>query len=177
MDKIEKNRNLLVRQYEYFQYLFEQEQKRAASIVNGAKVYIAFLVFIMGSIFLKVISLDKISALFEGNMIEPILRPICIFFVVLSGLSLFIAILFSILVLKVWLYHRLCDPMIRFEETLEMKDEIEVLSKSLSDFAVTISRNNRINNRRSEFLTYGLNFLLTGILFSIITTFLLTVIE
>ena len=47
MTENSNTRDLLARQYEYFQYLFEQEQKRATSIVGGAKVYIAFLVFIM----------------------------------------------------------------------------------------------------------------------------------
>jgi|RhiMetStandDraft_4_1073278.scaffolds.fasta_scaffold1264195_2 hypothetical protein len=47
MNEQDTIRDLLIRQYDYFQYLFEQGQKRAASIVDGAKVYIAFLVFIL----------------------------------------------------------------------------------------------------------------------------------
>ena len=50
MQKPDEIHALLLRQQEYYKYLYEQEQKRAASIVGGAKVYIAFLVFILGSI-------------------------------------------------------------------------------------------------------------------------------
>ena len=46
-------RQLFARQNDYFRYLYEQELKRAENIVNGAKVYIALLVFLLGSIFLK----------------------------------------------------------------------------------------------------------------------------
>ena len=67
MSEGEEIRNVLIRQNDYFQYLFEQEQKRAASIVAGAKVYIAFLVFTLGSLFLKFITADEIIALFSDS--------------------------------------------------------------------------------------------------------------
>lgn len=173
MEDKDKTRELFIRQYNYFQYLFEQEQKRAASIVNGAKIYIAFLIFILGSIFLKVITPDKILILFSTTYISFVIKLIGIILVLLTALSLTISVIFTILVLKVWFYERLCDPIERFQETLIMKDEIEVLSKSISDFAVAISRNNQINNKRSEYLTHGLNYLLAGTFLSIITLFFL----
>lgn len=176
MNEKEKIRDLLVRQHEYFQYLFEQEQNRAASIVGGAKVYIAFLVFILGSIFLKAITPEKILTLFSNSDIGSGAKFIGIFLVVLSALALTAAVVFTILVLKVWFYDRLCDPIERFKETLTMSDEVEVLSKSISDFAVAISRNNRINNKRAEYLTRGLNCLLVGTFLSIITIFILNLI-
>ena len=70
MKEQENIRDILVRQHDYFQYLFEQEQKRAASIVGGAKVYIAFLVFILGSIFLKVVTPEQILTLFYNSDIS-----------------------------------------------------------------------------------------------------------
>lgn len=176
MNEQGKTRDLLVRQYEYFQYLFEQEQKRAASIVGGAKVYIAFLVFILGSIFLKVITPEKILILFCNSPIGSGARLIGISLVMLAAIALSAAVFFTILVLKVWFYDRLCDPIERFQETLAMQDEVEVLSKSISDFAVATSRNNRINNRRAEYLTLGFSCLLIGTLLSIIAIFTLNLI-
>lgn len=176
MNEIDKVRNLLIRQYEYFQYLFEQEQKRAASIVGGAKVYIAFLVFILGSIFLKVITPEKIIDLFSNSAIEPTAKLVGISLIMLAAIALSAAIVFTILVLKVWFYERLCDPIERFEETITMKDELEVLSKSICDFAVAISRNNSINNKRAEYLTRSLNCLLIGTLLSILAIFILNLI-
>lgn len=176
MNEQEKTRDLLVRQHEYFQYLFEQEQKRAVSIVGGAKVYIAFLVFILGSMFLKAITPEKILTLFSNSDIGSWAKFIGIFLFMLSAIALTAAVVFTILVLKVWFYDRLCDPIERFKETLTMRDEVEVLSKSISDFAVAISRNNRINNRRAEYLTRGLNCLLAGTFLSIITIFILNLI-
>jgi hypothetical protein len=176
MNEQERIRDLLVRQYEYFQYLFEQEQKRAASIVGGAKVYIAFLVFILGSIFLKAITPEKILVLFSNSSIEPWLRFAAISIIMLSAVALSAAVLFTILVLKVWFYDRLCDPIERFKETLIMRDEIEVLSKSISDLAVATSRNNLINNKRAEYLARGLNCLIIGAMLSIIVIFILNLI-
>ena len=176
MNEQENIRDILVRQHDYFQYLFEQEQKRAVSIVGGAKVYIAFLVFILGSIFLKVITPEQILTLFSNSNISSGAKFIGIFLVVLSAIALTAALLFTILVLKVWFYERLCDPIERFKDTLTMRDEVEVLSKAISDFAVAISRNNRINNKRAEYLTRGLNCLLVGTFLSIITIFILNLI-
>lgn len=172
MNEQERMRDLLVRQYDYFQYLFEQEQKRAASIVGGAKVYIAFLIFTLGSIFLKVITPQRILSLSGNSAIESGAKLVSMSLIILSALALSGAVLFTILVLKVWFYDRLCDPIERFEETLTMRDELEVLSKSISDFAVAVSRNNRINNKRAEYLTWGLNCLIAGTLLSIIAVFI-----
>ncbi|MEA3428088.1 MAG: hypothetical protein U9Q84_02470 [Thermodesulfobacteriota bacterium] len=101
MNEHENIRDILVRQYDYFQYLFEQEQKRAASIVGGAKIYIAFLIFILGSIFLKVITPEQILILFSNSDIGSGEKFIGIFLVILSALALITALLFTILVLKV----------------------------------------------------------------------------
>lgn len=165
--------DLLARQYEYFQYLFEQEQKRATSIVGGAKVYIAFLVFIMGSIFLKVITLDKIVILFNYTTITPLEKLIGLSMVGVASVALIFALLFTILVLKVWSYDRLCDPLERFEDMILIQDECEIYSKAICDFAIATSRNNLINNKRAEYLARGLACLLVGTLLSIIAAFTL----
>lgn len=169
MEEKERIKDLFVRQNEYFQYLFEQEQKRAASIVAGAKMYIAFLVFILGSIFLKVITADKIIGLFNSSSIPQWEKVLGISLTVLSAIALLIALIFTILVLKVWSYDRLCNPVNRLKDTIYMTDEIEVLSKSISDFAVATSRNNEINNKRAQFLSYALGFLLIGTVLALIT--------
>ena len=176
MNGQEGTRDLLVRQYEYFQYLFEQEQKRAASIVGGAKVYIAFIVFILGSTILKLVTPDKIITLFSRSETWSGAQLIGISLVAASGAAMTIAVVFTILVLKVWRYDRLCDPLRRFAETLTMEDELEVLSKCILDLAVATSRNNHINNKRAEYLTRGLKCLLAGTLLSIVTIFTLNLI-
>ena len=65
MEDNEKYLNVLIKQKDYFQYVYEQEQKRAVSIIAGAKVYIGFLIFIVGSIFFKLITAGKIIKLFK----------------------------------------------------------------------------------------------------------------
>ncbi len=176
MDKQGEAKDLLIRQYDYFQYLFEQEQKRAASIVGGAKVYIAFLVFILGSILLKVLTADKILLIFASSTTGLTEKIIGGSIILAAVAALTAAVAFTILVLKVWSYDRLCDPIERFKETLGMKNELEVLSKSISDFAIAISRNNRINNARAEYLTRGLNYLLAGSILAIVAAFTLNLI-
>lgn len=173
MDEQDKAKDILIRQYAYFQYLFEQEQNRAKSIVNGAKIYIAFLVFILGSIFLKVLTAEKLIIL-ANSAAGSVAKIIGISLVILTAMILTAAVAFTVLVLKVWSYDRLCDPIERFKETLTMKNELEVLSKSISDIAVATSRNNRINNMRARYLTLGLKYLLIGTFLSIITTFVLS---
>jgi hypothetical protein len=170
MEDNEKYLHVLIRQKDYFQYLYEQEQKRAASIIGGAKVYIGFLVFIIGAIFLKVITADKIIQLFNNSSIPLWSKIVGISFILLSGFSLIIAFLFTILVLKVWSYERLCNPTERFKETISMTNQLEVLSKCLSDFAIVTSRNNKINNKRAKYLSYALAFLLAGSLFALVTS-------
>lgn len=113
MDEKKRIRNLFIRQNEYFQYLYEQEQKRSASIVAGAKVYITFLVFILGSIFLKVITADKILLLFNSSSVPPWEKVLGFSLIILCAIALLIALIFSIFVLKVWSYDRLCNPVER----------------------------------------------------------------
>ena len=177
MEQKENIKKLFARQNEYFQYIFEQEQNRAASIVAGAKVYIAFLVFILGSIFLKVITADKIIILFNSSSVPLWEKIIGISLVLLSAIALLIALTFSILVLKVWSYDRLCNPANRLKETLHMTHEIEVLSKCISDFAVAANRNNEINNRRAQCLSYALSSLLIGTILALITATTLNFID
>lgn len=169
MDEKERIRDLFIRQNGYFQYLYEQEQKRSASIVAGAKVYIAFLIFILGSIFLKVITADKILFLFNSNSVPHWEKVLGFSLIILSSIALLIALIFSIFVLKVWSYDRLCNPADRLKDTIYMNDETEVLSKSISDFAVATSRNNEINNKRAQYLSYALGFLLIGTILALIT--------
>ena len=169
MDDKERIRDLFARQYDYFQYLYEQEQNRSASIVAGAKVYIVFLVFILGSIFLKVITADKILLVVNGTTVPQWEKVLAFSLIVLCGIALLIALIFSIFVLKVWSYDRLCNPDDRIVETANMNGEIEVLSKSICDFAVATSRNNAINNKRAQYLSYALGFLLIGTVLSLIT--------
>lgn len=173
MDKQDDTKNVLIRQHDYFQYLFEQEQRRAASIVGGAKVYIAFLVFVLSSVLLKILAADKIALFYESDNVGLATKAFGGIIILAAGAALTTSIVFTILVLKVWSYDRLCDPIERLKSTLSMKNELEVLSKSINDFAVSISRNNRINNKRAEYLTQGLNFLLAGSIFSIFAAFLL----
>jgi len=161
-------RSLLAKQQDYFLFLFEQEQKRALSIITGAKVYIAFLVFIVGSIFLKVIPVDNIVLLFTIEGISGFGKVMGLGLALLSLLTLTVAIILSITVMKVWSYDRLCDPIERFTETLIMKSEIEVLSKILSDLSIATNRNNIINNMRARRLTLALGWLLSGTILSII---------
>jgi len=92
---------------------------------------------------------------------------------ILSALSLFLALIFSILVLKVWLYERLCDPIHRLRDTVLMSDEIEVFSKSLCDFAIATERNYKINNKRTKYLSYAIGFLLFGTISTLITVTIL----
>ncbi len=169
MEDNERIRDLFVRQHDYFQYLYEQEQKRTVSIVTGAKVYIAFLVFILGSIFLEVITADKILKLFNNSSVPQWEKIIGVSLAILSAMALLIALIFTIFVLKVWAYDRLCNPVDRLKNTIFMNNEVEVLSKSISDFAVATSRNNEINNKRAQYLSLALGFLLIGTVLALIT--------
>lgn len=177
MDEQAKVKDVLIRQQAYFQYLFELEQKRAASIVGGAKVYIAFIVFIFGSIFLKVLNPEKILIIFADSTVGSTAKSIVATLVISATLSLTASIAFTFMVMKVWLYDWLCDPIERLKDTLAMENELEVLSKSITDFVVATSRNNRINNKRVKYLTRGLNCLLLGTLLSIIAVFTLTLLR
>lgn len=177
MGDMEKTRDLFVRQYGYFQYLYEQEQKRSASIVAGAKVYIAFLVFILGSIFLKVITADNVLSVVKSYSVPQWQKVLACSLIALSATAILIALVFSIFVLKVWSYDRLCNPDDRLLETVRMSSETEVLSKSICDFAVATSRNNAINNTRARYLSYALGCLLVGTVLSLITAATLNFIE
>jgi hypothetical protein len=169
MDDTERIKDLFARQYGYFQYLYEQEQKRSASIVAGAKIYIAFLVFILGSIFLKVITADNILSVVNSHSVPQWQKVLGFSLIAVSALVILLALVFSIFVLKVWSYDRLCNPDERLLETARMTSETEVLSKSICDFAVATSRNNAINNKRARYLSYALGCLLIGTVLSLIS--------
>ena len=84
MEENEKQLNVLIKQKDYFQYIYEQEQKRAVSIIAGAKVYIGFLIFIVGSIFLKLITADKIINLFNDSFTSILGKIVGVTFILLS---------------------------------------------------------------------------------------------
>ncbi len=165
-DEIHK---VLVRQNDYFRYLYEQELQRSERIVNGAKVYIALLVFVIGSITLKVVPYDKIRALAETCSVPALGVALGWGLVGASAVVLTASIVLSILVLKVWDYERLCDPSRRLIEMIEMKSEADALSKSISDFVVATGTNFEVNNRRAKCLSLALVCLISGLLLSLLT--------
>ena len=170
----EVNRDILVRLLEYCKYLYEEEKERTNRLNDAVKVYIAFLTFILGVGAFKILTIDKLQQLLKNS---PTNRTFVIFGVVLfaiSVLAFFTSFVFTILILRIWRFERLSNPRKISIKATFMENQNDLLSVIIADYIVACDRNHNINNNKASFLSRALFFLITGLVFLVISLLIIS---
>jgi len=157
---------------DYSRYLHEQEEHRNDKLSGVTNTYLVVITFAF-TLLLGVISLalpnleDLLLRLSPG--VSTMLLIVAGAAVLLILLSLF----FTLLVVKVRPFERLCDSREFVLEASKMKGEAEVISSIISHYVVSTERNFLINNQKARYLSLALQSYLAGFTLLLFTLALL----
>lgn len=163
------DRDILIILLDYCKYIYEEEKTRANLLNNTVKIYLAFLTFALGLGVWKMMPIDK--AFLYINRSPHYLNHYYIFkcFFILSLFLFFLSFIFTILVLKVWKFERLCDPKERAINSVFTKNPNKILSIIISDYIVAANRNYEINEKKAKLLSKAVFSLLSGLILLLLT--------
>ena len=167
------DRDILVRLLEYCKYLYEAEKERTSNLNNSVKVYIAFLTFILSVGAFKTLSIEKLVSLLKKASVDRTFAVFGIALFALSVLSLFISFVFTILILRIWRFERLSNPLVTAIRSVYMETENELLSALIANYIVASNRNHNINDQKAKLLSYALFSLIIGLALLVISLFVL----
>ncbi len=170
MEKTKKKGDLnnLVRLQDYFKYLYEQENQRNEklnSVTNTYLVVITFaFTFLVG--LLGWISPNPNSLLISANNTNRVLWFVG---VGISLILILVSLIFTMLVVKVRSFERLCSPIDFAAEASQIDKEDELISAIISHYVVATERNFILNNKKARFLAYGLQTYIVGFVLLLFT--------
>lgn len=166
-DVINTNDVMLSSLLDYFKYIYEEEKDRTKSINDAVKVYILLISFILGAGLYKVLPLNNSFPMNIDYNDVSIALIINILFL-LAVLSFLTSLIFTVLIMKVWKFERLCEPKNKFAQAIILNDYNEYLISVIADYIVTSNRNNYINSQKAILLSRALVFLISGLTLFII---------
>lgn len=164
--------NILRSTLEYSKYLYEEENDRRDRLNNAVKVYLGFLTFILGVGVVKLVSFGELILLLNTRMYQALSNT----GFVLLGLSLMfliVSFVFTIRVLKMWPYERLCDPRTMAVKSVFLENNRQFLESMISDYVAACNVNYNINNEKSMLLTRALSMLIIGLIMFVTSVFML----
>lgn len=169
-----KNKNTYIEELnKYCKYLYEEEKDRTDKINSATNTYLAFITFAFsfGSGLLGWLSTNIPTPVFSitspGKLIAISMLFIAVIFLVIS-------LVFTVLVVKVRNFERLCEPEEFVSEAMNYSEMDDLLSLMLSNYVVALDRNYLVNNEKTQFLTRGLVTYLIGILLMFVAFALLS---
>lgn len=170
------DKGVLEKLVEYCKYLYEEEKARTIGLNNAVKVYIAFLTITLGMGVFGVLPVERISILLNGTSIDSTYKYVKVSGVVLfyvSVLLFFSSFIFTILVLKVWKFERLCNPKQTALKSVFIETENKMLSVIIADYVIAANRNYEINEKKAKLLSKALFSLVGGLILFSISWFIL----
>ncbi len=154
---------------EYCKHLYDEESNRTKRIEQ--KINIQSFILGGGVLVIFGIPIDKFTELLNSSpLLHGIIILILLLFFTSTCLFLFSSI-FTILVYRVRIFERLCDPKIIATDSVVSENTSDLLSKIIADYVIAANRNHEINNKKANYLSKALFSLLAGIIlfvFSII---------
>jgi hypothetical protein len=93
-------------------------------------------------------------------------------FIISMGLAILLIVLsliFTILVVKVHKFERLCIPKDFALEMSNVNEESEILTSITSHHIVATERNHMVNNRKAKLLSFGLQAYISGFILFILS--------
>ena len=145
-------------QYEFFKYLYEEENAREETLTTRSQIYLGICTFFLGGIAWK--SGELYGEIGAWSVIG-----------VFAAISFGVAVIFNLLALRIREYEVPGD--LQAILTDEFPDDgfpegDEFHLNRLVDFAVATEENASVNNRKSDNLQYGLLAILAGLVFTTI---------
>jgi hypothetical protein len=147
----------------YFKYLYEEEKDRTDKINSATNTYLVFITFAFsfGSGFLGWFSSNISPSIFSfsspGRIIAIAIFGIAVIFLVIS-------LVFTVLVVKVRNFERLCDPEEFAKEAMNYSGLDDLFGLIIANYIVALDRNFLVNNKKTRYLTRGLVTYLVGLL-------------
>lgn len=167
MDKFHlyKEDNLiLTRLLDYSRYIYEEERDRTYNLERKARL---IAVFLCGSV-LALLAQLPIEKLRELINIQAYVGYIVIIVFFISFVLIVISTVFNILVYRIRIYERLCDPEEFAVKSETTNNENEMLARIIADYVIATNRNHKINESKAKTLSNSIFYLLIGlVLYSI----------
>jgi hypothetical protein len=153
---------------DYSKFLHEQENQRNDKLTSVTNIYLVVITFaftlLLGGASL-VIPTTESTLPNLGQQYQIMLFVGLGISILLFLMSLF----FTILVVKVRSFERLCNPKEFIIEASGMKYEEEVVSEIISHYVVATERNFIVNNTKARYLAYGLQSYVLGFVTLLLT--------
>jgi len=172
MESKKNNDNILNNALEYSRYLYEEENDRRDRLNNAVKVYLGFLTFILGVGVFKLVSFGELILLLNSQT-NHVLSFAGLVLLGLSLTMLIVAFIFTIRVLKMWPFERLCNPRAMAVRSVFLENNKKFMESMISDYVTTCNINHEINNQKSTLLTRALSMLIIGLIMLVTSVFVL----
>ncbi|MEM7551541.1 MAG: hypothetical protein AAF363_17795 [Bacteroidota bacterium] len=146
-------------QYEFFQSLYEKENKRAEELMKKSQIYLSIESFVLTALFFKV------------NDLQTILSDECFLksLYIVSISFIFLALFATVLSIKIYKYERVEKPknvLSQFGKTAMPNGDFFL--RRIVDYSVAAERNYEVNEKKARFLELSVIFIGLGFLFSLI---------
>lgn len=154
--------------HNYTKYLYEEEKHRTEYLNTATNTYLAFITFSFsfaaGVLYWLIPQLDGIA-------LNALTLAQTLGLIGLAGaiLLLTLALVFTVLVVKVRAFERLCVPEEFAEEASQHGDEEKLVNAITANYVVATERNFAINNRKTMYLAYALQSYITGFVLFIVS--------
>lgn len=159
--EITEDTSSLARLLDYFKYLYEQENHRSEKLNASTNTYLVaitfaftFLVGLLGWMFPK-----------ESGPLIPLDSTIQALLAACAGVAILLilaSLIFTMLVVKVRPFERLCDPVKFAGQTSDIRDEADLMRAMISHYVVATDRNFQLDNQKARLLSYALQTFIVG---------------
>ncbi len=160
--------NVLKHLLDYSKTLHEQENQRNDKLTNVTNIYLVVITFAL-TLLLGVLSLISPTA---GTLLVNLSGEFRIILFCGLGVAVLLilsSLFFTMLVVKVRAFERLCNPKEFIIEASTIQTEEEVISEIISHYVVATERNFITNNTKARLLTYGFQSYIFGFVILVLT--------
>lgn len=153
---------------DYSKYLHEQEDQRNDKLTGVTNIYLVVITFAF-TLLLGIISLisptmeESLLGIRQGYQIALLIGLGAAVVLILASLF------FTMLVVKVRSFERLCNPKEFILEASNIKSEEAVISAVISHYVVSTERNFLVNNRKAMYLALALQSYILGFVILLLT--------
>ena len=157
------------KQYEFFKFLFNQEEDRRKELLERGKAFLTIFSFYLGLLMLTTNTTIKPVSL--ENQTQPIatLHVVGIGFLIGAILLFLVALLFTLMSLGIYSRRALADPeKIIYNFGATPPEDADFFDHRIVEFSVTTERTRVLNNRRANRLRLASILMFCGALSHII---------
>ena len=151
-------------QYEFFRQEYQEENVRNNELTKRAEIYLSIVSLFLTAVFFKVA--DFFNWLHNKEIIKSITTIVLVFLILLLFSVALILIINS---LRIGNYEGVCDIDAYLEINKDVyQDDEDFFENRIADYIVAVQRNEAINNKKAQALTYSRYFILMGFISTVI---------